>query len=376
MDESLFEDSFNLDNIVDIDDVQHLIDDAEDDEADNNADDQAVADNDESNEESNEAPDQEKVGNEEETDEIDQDEENTDEGQGDPNFYSSIANALAEEGVFQSLDSDIKSADDFKAAIENEIANRFNDRQKRIDEALSNGVQPDLIKQFESTINYLSNVTEESLEDESEQSENLRKQLIYQDYINRGYTKERAQKEVKKSIDAGTDIEDAKDALESNLDYYNKAYRAKIDINKAEIAKQQEENRKNLEAIQKSIMNDNDLFGGVEMTKQVRQNVYNNIFKQTVKDDNGNYVTPIQEYERKNKLDFIKNVGIAYTLTNGFKDFSGLYKQKVNKEVKKGLRSLESKLKHQSGTSFDGNLAFVNKNDDESFIGAGWQLDI
>jgi hypothetical protein len=374
--ENVFEDSFNLDNIVDIDDVQHLINEEDDNSSeeanDNNADDQ-------NQDEAVEAPqdeDQEGVGNEENEEVINQDEENTDEGQGDPYFYSSIANALAEEGVFQSLDSDIKSADDLKAAIENEIANRFNDRQKRIDEALSNGVQPDLIKQFESTINYLSNVTEESLEDESEQSENLRKQLIYQDYINRGYSKERAVKEVKKSIDAGTDIEDAKDALESNIDYYNKAYQAKIDINKQEIAKQQAENQKNLETIQKSIMEDNDLFGGVEMTKQVRQNVYNNIFKQTVKDDSGNYITPIQEYERKNKLDFIKNVGIAYTLTNGFKDFSGLYKQKVNKEVKKGLRSLEGKLKHQSGASFDGNLAFVNKNDDESFIGAGWQLDI
>jgi hypothetical protein len=43
--------------------------------------------------------------------------------------------------------------------------------------------------------------------------ENFRKSLIFQDLINRGYSQQKAEKEVQKSINAGTDIDDAIDAL-------------------------------------------------------------------------------------------------------------------------------------------------------------------
>ena len=79
--------------------------------------------------------------------------------------------------------------------------------------------QPD-IRKYENTLSYLNEVSEDKLKEETTEGEELRKRLIYQDYINRGFSQERATKEVKRSIDSGNDIEDAKEALNSNKEYF------------------------------------------------------------------------------------------------------------------------------------------------------------
>lgn len=73
-------------------------------------------------------------------------------------------------------------------------------------------------------MDFLDKISEDQLSEESKEAENLRKQLIYKDFINRGYSEERAKKEVKKSLDTGNEIEDALDALQSNKDFYQESY--------------------------------------------------------------------------------------------------------------------------------------------------------
>ena len=55
----------------------------------------------------------------------------------------------------------------------------------------------------------------------------------------------------------------------------------------------------------------------------------------------------------------------------------GLIKNKVKREVNKGLKNLETTLRNGSG-SFDGNLQFMSgvSEDPESFIGKGWNIDV
>ena len=75
------------------------------------------------------------------------------------------------------------------------------------------GVEKDTVRQYENTIAYLDSISEDALSEEGEQGENLRKQLIYQDLLNRGYSKEEAQEELKDIFDNGSDIRKAKRAL-------------------------------------------------------------------------------------------------------------------------------------------------------------------
>lgn len=298
------------------------------------------------------------------------------------NFYSSIAKALKEEGIFPDLDdeglSKVKDPEDFRDLIDQQIKAGLDERQKRIDEALNAGVEPTEIRKYENTINFLDSIKEENISDEGDKGEKLRKDLIYQDFINRGYSKERATREVQKSFNAGTDIDDAKEALKSNIDFFRDKYDELVNDAKSEVEEEEKERKDQAEKLKSSILNDKDVFGDLSVDKSTRQKIYDNIAKPVYKDpETGEYFTAIQKYEMENRTDFLKNIGLLFTLTDGFKNLDGLVKGKVKKEVKKGLRELEHTLNNTARTS-DGNLKFVSgvDEDPESFIGKGWNLDV
>ena len=298
------------------------------------------------------------------------------------NFYSSIAKALKEEGIFPDLEDEsltkVKDPEDFRDLIDQQIKAGLDERQKRVDEALNAGVEPTEIRKYENTINFLDSIKEENISDEGDKGEKLRKDLIYQDFINRGYSKERATREVQKSFNAGTDIDDAKEALKSNIDFFKDKYNELINDAKSEAEQEEKERKEQAEKLKSSILNDKDVFGDLSIDKSTRQKIYDNIAKPVYKDpETGEYFTAIQKYEMENRTDFLKNIGLLFTLTDGFKNLDGLVKGKVKKEVKKGLRELEHTLNNTARTS-DGNLKFVSgvDEDPESFIGKGWNLDV
>lgn len=315
---------------------------------------------------------------------IEEKEDTTPKGDGTSpkNFYSSIAKALKEEGIFPDLDdeglSKVKDPEDFRDLIDQQIKAGLDERQRKIDDALNAGVEPTEIRKYENAINFLDSIREENISDEGDKGERLRKDLIYQDFINRGYSKERATREVQKSFNAGTDIDDAKEALKSNIDYFKDKYDELVNDAKSEAEEEERERKEQAEKLKSSILNDKDVFGDLPVNKSTRQKIYDNIAKPVYKDPKtGEYFTAIQKYEMENRTDFLKNIGLLFTLTDGFKNLDGLVKGKVKKEVKKGLRELEHTLNNTARTS-DGNLKFVSgvDEDPESFIGKGWNLDV
>ena len=332
------------------------------------------------------ADEPEGVGSEEPEDNIEEKEDTrTKKGNGASpknNFYSSIAKALKEEGIFPDLDDEtadkIKAPEDFAEAVEKQIQAKFDERQKRIDEALNAGIESSEIKRYENTLSYLNSLQDNAISDETDKGEKLRQQLIFQDFINRGYSKERAQREVQKSFNSGTDIEDAKEALASNKEFFQNEYNNLVKGAQEEKKKEDQERKEQAEKLKKSILEDNKVFGDIQIDKATRQRVFDNISKPVYKDpETGELFTAIQKYEMENSTEFLKNVGLLFTLTDGFKNLDGLVKGKVRKEVKKGLRELEHTLNNTSRTS-DGNLKFVSgvEDDPESFIGKGWDLDV
>ena len=302
-----------------------------------------------------------------------------DKGSTSPKFYSSIAKAFAEEGIFPDLDeetiSKVETPEDFRDLIEQQIKANLDERQKRIDEALGVGVEPEAIRQYEGALNYLDSLKEDSITAETEEGEKLRKQLIYQDFINRGYSKERASREVQKSLNGGTDIDDAKEALKSNKDFFQTKYKELVEDAKKEEEKAVAKRKEQAEKLKTSILTDKKVFGELEIDKATRQRIYDNIAKPVYKDpETGEMLTAIQKYEMENRTDFLKNLGLIFTLTDGFKTLDGLVKGKVRKEVKKGFRELENTLNNTARTS-DGNLNYASGVDSESFIGKGWTID-
>lgn len=306
--------------------------------------------------------------------------EGTQSSEGDSsNFFSSIARALVDEGVFPDIDNDtlskVSDADGFKSLIEQTIQDRFDERQKRVDEALNVGVAPNDIQRYETYINALDNLSQDTLSQESEQGENLRKNLIYQDYINRGFSKERAEKEVDRSLKNGTDIDDAKEALESNKDFYRSQYKELIEAAKQEAAAQEAQAKKEVESLRKSILEDSKFIGDVDLDKGTRQKIFDSIMKPVYKDpETGEMLTAIQRYSKENKADFIKNLGYLWVMTDGFKNLGNIINGQVKKGVKKGLRELEQKLSNTSRNS-NGSLKFVGDSDRKSSF-RNWDIDI
>ena len=286
------------------------------------------------------------------------------------NFYSSIASALKEEGILSDLDdetlSKIESPEDFAEAMEAQLKARLDERQKRIDEALQAGVEPDEVRKYEGTISYLDTITEDAVIDESAEGEKLRKQLIFQDFLNRGFSKERAQRETQKSVSSGSDIEDAKEALASNKEYFKREY--DNIIAEAREAEEAEKARLKKEAadLKKAILEDREVFEGLELDKTTREKVYNSISKPVYRDpETGEYLTAVQKYERDNRPDFLKKLGVLFTLTDGFTNLDKLVRPTAKKQVRKSLRELEHTI-NTTRRNTDGSLNFMSGVSDDS----------
>ena len=296
------------------------------------------------------------------------------------NFYSSIANAFAVDGILPNLDEETikkaQTAEDISELIDAEVNARLNEKQQRVAKALENGVEPSDVRKYEKTIQFLSTVTDAKLSEESEEGENLRRNIIFQDFLNQGYSEERARKFTERSFDAGNDVEDAKEALLSNKTYFQNEYNKLLQKAQDEADAEKEKRVKAAKDLNESMLKDKELFGGMDISVDIRKKAFDFIMKPTYKDPNtGDYITPLQKYQMEHKADFLKYVGLFMVLTDNFKDFKSFTKGEVKKEMKKGLRELEQTLNNTRRNS-DGTLKMTTnaKEDPESFFGGNFKL--
>lgn len=298
------------------------------------------------------------------------------------NFYSSIANALAVDGIFPNLDDEtVKKAVDaetFSDLIEAEVNARFDEKQQRISKALENGVEPTDIKKYESTLDYINKITDADIAEESEKGEQLRYNLIYQDFLNKGMSADKAKKYTDRTINAGTDVEDAKEALQSNKEYFSGEYNRLLQEAQQQADEDKAERSMQAKQLQTSLLKDKNLFGDMEISNDVRKKAFETVSKPVYRDpETGDYLTALQKYEIEHRADFLKYTGLIFAMTNGFKDFDSFAKGKVKKEMRKGLRDLEKTLNNTS-RSKDGNLKMITnqREDPDSFISKGMKLDL
>lgn len=293
--------------------------------------------------------------------------------------FSSIAKAFAEEGIFPDLKeeeySKIVTAEDFRGLMEKQVEARLDEAQKVVYDAVNAGVETSTIRSYKNTVDYLKGIKEEAIEDEGSEGEQLRKRLIYQDYLNKLGNKDKAAKLTQRSFDAGTDVEDAKEALTSNMEYFQGEFDKIVKEAKEEEKQQKLDREKKQTALKKSIMEDEKLFGDLQIDNLTRAKIVDNALKPVYKGEDGGYYTTIQKYEMDNPEDFLKNVSLIYTLTDGFKDMGKLLKGKVTKEVKKGLKEIEHVLNNTARTS-DGKLDFLSGITDKNSSISKFSLDI
>lgn len=322
----------------------------------------------------------ESVGSEEKNKQGKKEETTKQESGTSPNFFSSIATAFVEEGLFPDLDDEtienIKTAQDLSDAIKEQINSQLTEQQRRVTELLDNGAEPDQIRQYEGILATLDNY-EKNIEVEGDAGDDLRKRIIMQDYINKGFKPERAKSKVDKIFEDGTEVDEAKEALQSLKQFYGDSYNKLREELKQEAAKEVEERNKRAERIKKSILEENKLFGDLDISKQTRQAAYEAISKPVYRDPKtGDTYTAVQKLELDNSDEFLAKLGLLYAMTDGFKSIGGLIEKKAKKEVKRGFSELERKINNTSRNA-DGSLNFMSGvSDDNSFIRKGVKLDL
>lgn len=326
----------------------------------------------------------EEVGQEE--NEIDETEDDAvtqkSDGSSPKKFYSSIASALKDDGIFPDFTDEelnaVESPEDFAELFEKALSARMDERMKRIDSALGNGADPSQVKMYEQTLSYLSSITEEAISDESDEGENLRKQLIYNDLINRGYSQEKAAREIEKSFKSGSDIDDAKDALSALNNFYQNGYAQLQKDAKAKAEAAREEQKQNAEKLRKMVLEDEISIGDSKLDKKTRQRVLDAVSKPMYKDpDTGQLLTQVQKFQKENPLEFLKQIGMWFVLTDGGKNASGLVKEQLRAEKNKGIRELERKI-NSSSLNSDGSLRYMSGTqiDDDTLLSDDWQIDL
>ena len=326
----------------------------------------------------------ESVGSEDKNNE-EQEDTLTDDGDGTSpktDFFSSIAEAFAEEGILPNLDDDtikkIKTPEDFRKAIDDYIKSELDEQQQRVKEALDNNIEVDTIRQYEGVLNYLDSIKAEDLKAEGKQGEELRQRLIFQDYINRGFDKSRAEREVKRAMKNGTDIEDAIEALNSCRDFYQDSYNDLLEEAKKARLEEEDERKKRAENLKKTIFDEKSkFFGDIELDQATRQKVFDNLSKPIYKDPkSGEAFTAIQRFEMEHSDEFLVKLSLLFTLTDNFKSLDKLVASKVKKGIKRGLKDLEGRINSTSRDA-NGNLRYTSGVDDtESYLGKGIKLAI
>lgn len=268
----------------------------------------------------------------------DKDEEDTDNSKGDsPNPYSSLALALAEEGVLPSFDNSkdkVQSVDDlieiFKKEIKSNEYKDLTDEQREYLDAIRSGVPPEVYTQGKSALNELSSITQEEIAE----NEVLRKQLIIQDFVAKGVNQAKAEKLAQRSMDIGEDENDALEALESLKEIQKSQFEQSQLEHKAKIEKAKQASEEQIKTLQKTINETKEIIPGMKLTDKVKERVFEQATKPVGQLQNGQYINAVAKAKMEDPIAFETKLNYLFYVTNGFSDFSKIATSQKSKAVK------------------------------------------
>ena len=278
--------------------------------------------------------------------------------------YSSLATHLHKSGVLSSLNEDtpIKSFNDLQKAIKNEITNGIDTISKSYQEAMERGVSEDEFVQYERAMGQLNAITPDVIKDEN--SSELRFKILAQDFLNRNFTREEAEKYAKRSVDLGEDITDAEKAL-GNIKQHTQS---QFDKRQGEI---EEEEKQVNNDIKQFIDKTSEVIDGIKLDDNQKERLFKQITTPIGRDkETGNVISKYGKALREDPVKMKVMTEYLFMITDGFSDFS-----KLNTEIEtEKTKELDNILK-QSISSFSQDGSATSGTDKESSFLIG-DLDI
>lgn len=261
---------------------------------------------------------------------------------------SSLVSTLVDEGVLPSLDEEelgeIKSASDLIAIINKQVkSNEFADLtedQKEYLTALRSGVPNEAYRQQKSIESQYNNIQESNLE--SDDSLELRKLLIKQDFIIKGYDEATATKYSDRSVNLGEDVDDSKAALK-RLQEYQKQTTGNL-LKEAEESKKAVEKaaEERLTTIKDKIKSTDEILPSMKINTKSKDKVYDLLTKAAGQDSNGNPVNAIVN-SMINDQEYLIKLAYLHHITEGMTKWDKI----VSTSKSAAINKLDEQLKKE-----------------------------
>jgi len=285
-------------------------------------------------------------------------EEEENESDDNNEIYNKFASALVEAGVLSLTDEEklkeINSFDKLKDVIRDEIrSNEFadlNDHQKGYLEKLSKGLTHEEIVQINNTKSVLENIQDEDLEE----NEELRRQLIYEDFISKGFSEDKAKKLTDRSFETLSDVEDASEALQNRKKTFEAQEKKILEEREKQIKENEKNQKERLQKIKTLVFDDTkDIFKGFKVNQAVAKKVYENITKPVKYDESGRPISRLAEARLQNPEEFDVKLNLIFELTEGFTKFDKF----LSEGKKQAINEFDEKLKSSTFVK-QGNSSF------------------
>lgn len=262
-----------------------------------------------------------------------------------PSLYSSFAKLLQEKDILSSLDSDLENIKDidslseaFQKEVEERIKSKYTEEDLKYLEYIKTGIPPEELAQNNKLIKQLESINEDTIESNAE----LRKQLIYQDYINQGLSESKALKLLNRTIELEQDKEEALEALGSLKEFEQQ----RIEKQKEQLNIEQEQRQAEYEAQQKklkdTLYSKDEIIKGFKLNPTIKDKVYKSMTNIISESPNGTPENALMKARREDPMEFDSKLYYLFEITKGFSDFSILSKKiksSASKEVEQALRN-------------------------------------
>jgi hypothetical protein len=243
-------------------------------------------------------------------------------------LYSSLAAEFKAKGILSTLDLDkdkISSIDDINKAIQKEVESRLSSKNKTIEEAIKAGVPAGEAEQHIASIEKLKAISEDYISHSD--NEDFRRNVIAQDFINRGFAKDKSIAMAQRSIDSGDDIEDAVNAMKEIV----ASEEGKLN---GLISTKQADEKSALENIKNFVDKEEEIIPGVKLTSAQKEELYSQITT-----DLGNKENAFVQAQKKDPLGSRMKLEAMFYLTKGLTDFS-VFGNAKESSISKGIESL------------------------------------
>jgi hypothetical protein len=275
----------------------------------------------------------------------------------DDDIIKNLASAFQKDGIITVNDEDVKNVKSLgdlgeliKKTIQKNEFSDLNDDAKAAIDAIRKGVPIEAVRATHNLETTLNSIKEEDFiesdtdtDEDAEQKKTLRANLIMRDLLNRNFSREKAEKLLKRSIESGDDIEDSKEAHKNLLDQVK--LKKQEDLKIAE--QRQAEIEKNKQALIESVDKTKEIIPGVKLTDDVKKFIKEGLTAPTGRTENGQLRTVVTDKRDEDPTGF--NTKLLYYIKLGLFDKEPDFSTLKNSKVTSAVAELEKNLRNSGG---------------------------